>query len=116
MSEKTSTKRIERRRFLGAIAAAGTTAAVAAMIYAQPKTALEQPEILRTAAGNGDEAVALFIRAEPGYPEDIPVADRELGQQDLAQSTAAMEINAYAAAARGEANVRVPDEVLEPQF
>ncbi|HEY5666453.1 MAG TPA: SurA N-terminal domain-containing protein [Gammaproteobacteria bacterium] len=91
-------------------------AAVAAMIYAQPKTALEQPEILRTAAGNGDEAVALFIRAEPGYPEDIPVADRELGQQDLAQSTAAMEINAYAAAARGEANVRVPDEVLEPQF
>ena len=38
MSEKTSTKRIERRRFLGAIAAAGTTAAVAAAI-ATPATA-----------------------------------------------------------------------------
>ena len=37
MSEKTSTKRIERRRFLGAIAA-GTTAAVAAAI-ATPATA-----------------------------------------------------------------------------
>jgi len=38
VSEKTSTKRIERRRFLGAIAAAGTTAAVAAAI-ATPATA-----------------------------------------------------------------------------
>ena len=38
MSEQTSNKRIERRRFLGAIAAAGTTAAVAAAIAA-PETA-----------------------------------------------------------------------------
>lgn len=30
MSEKTSTKRIERRRFLGAVAAVGATAAVGA--------------------------------------------------------------------------------------
>lgn len=91
-------------------------APVAALVYAQPKSALEQPEILRTAAGNGDEAVALFIRVEPGFPEDIPVADREQGQQDLAERAAALQINAYAAAARGDANVRVPEEVLELQF
>jgi nitrous oxide reductase len=38
VSEKISNKRIERRRFLGAIAAAGTTAAVGAAI-AVPVTA-----------------------------------------------------------------------------
>lgn len=38
MSEQTSNKRMERRKFLGAIAAAGTTAAVVASI-ASPVTA-----------------------------------------------------------------------------
>ena len=42
MSEKTSTKRIERRRFLGAIAAVGTAAAVGAAIAAPVAAEAEQ--------------------------------------------------------------------------
>jgi peptidyl-prolyl cis-trans isomerase D len=90
--------------------------AIASMVYSQPKRSAGDPEILRTGAGNGDEAVVLYLRFEPGYPEDIPVSDRELGQQDSAQRAANLEVNAYAAAARSAARVRVPDEVLEPQF
>ena len=50
MSEQTSNKRIERRRFLGVIAAAGTTAAVAAAIAA-PATA----EVAGTAKPEGPQ-------------------------------------------------------------
>jgi hypothetical protein len=53
VSEKTSTKRIERRRFLGAIAAAGTTAAVAAAI-ATPATA-EIAEVAGAAKPEGSQ-------------------------------------------------------------
>jgi peptidyl-prolyl cis-trans isomerase D len=95
---------------------ADVPSAIASMVYAQPKNSSEQPRVLRTGAGNGDEAVVLFLRVEPGYPEDIPVTEREQGQQDLEQRAAAFEVNGYAAEARSEANVRVPDEVLEPQF
>jgi nitrous oxide reductase len=50
VSEQTSNKRIERRRFLGAIAAAGTTAAVAAAIAA-PATA----EVAQTTKPEGPQ-------------------------------------------------------------
>jgi nitrous oxide reductase len=50
VSEQTSNKRIERRKFLGAIAAAGTTAAVAAAIAA-PATA----EVAQTAKPEGPQ-------------------------------------------------------------
>jgi len=50
VSEQTLNKRIERRKFLGAIAAAGTTAAVAAAIAA-PATA----EVAPTAKPEGPQ-------------------------------------------------------------
>jgi len=90
--------------------------AIVSMVYAQAKRDSGDPVILRTAAGSGDDAVVLYLRAEPGFPEDIPIGEREEGQQQLSEQAAALEINAYAADARQQANVRIPDEILEPQF
>ena len=57
MSEKTSTKRIERRRFLGAVAAVGATAAVGAASAASvTEEAAPSPELERSQEGYRETA------------------------------------------------------------
>ncbi len=58
MSEKTSTKRIERRRFLGAVAAVGATAAVgaASAASATEEEAAPSPELERSQEGYRETA------------------------------------------------------------
>ena len=54
--------------------------------------------------------------ATPGVPDDIPVADREQGQEQLAGQAAQAEINAFGSGARENARIRVPDQILNPDL
>ena len=64
----------------------------------------------------GDIAVVMISGVEVGDPEAIAVAERDQRQRLLAEQTAQLEAAAYAANVRDEATVRIPDEVLDPDF
>ena len=65
---------------------------------------------------NGDRAVLLLSGVEPGEPEDIPRELRDERQRELAEQAAAIELAGYVEGVVDSATVRVPDEVLNPQF
>jgi peptidyl-prolyl cis-trans isomerase D len=90
-------------------------AAIASLIFSQPRPTDDDPLILRTAVGDGDQAIVLFSRVEPGAPEDITVEAREDGQEELRAAAAEQEFNTYVADALANATIRVPDEILDPQ-
>jgi peptidyl-prolyl cis-trans isomerase D len=88
---------------------------VVSLVFAQPKPAAGgRPAVQRTPLTSGDEAVALLFAVEPGDPANLPVEERERGQQDLADFATEIELGAYAAEARRRAKVRVPEQVLDP--
>jgi peptidyl-prolyl cis-trans isomerase D len=89
---------------------------IVSTVFAQPRPAAGAVGIARAPLDSGDEAVVLIYSATPGDPEDIPVADREAGQAELASQAAQQEIGAFALGARSEAKVRVPDQVLNPDL
>ena len=65
---------------------------------------------------SGDEAVMLVTGVEAGAPDSVPVAERDQRQRLLADQRAQMEITGYAENVRAAATVRVPDEVIDPDF
>ena len=86
------------------------------LVYNQPKPASDAPVVMQTPLTSGGEAVVLLLDVEPGVPDNVPVGEREQGQTELADIMANIEMNAYASRALNEASVRVPDQVLEPNF
>jgi hypothetical protein len=64
----------------------------------------------------GDEAVIVVSDVKAGDPADVPVTERDQRQRLLAEQAAQLEVAAYAGNVRDAATVRVPDEVLNPQF
>lgn len=90
-------------------------AAIASLVFNQPRPTDGTPAILRAPVGTGDQAVVLFTRVEAGVPEDITVEAREEGQAELRALAAEEEFNIYASDAIQRASVRIPDEVLDPQ-
>jgi peptidyl-prolyl cis-trans isomerase D len=89
---------------------------VIATVFAQPRPGTGGVAVARASLDNGDEAVVLVYSASPGLPEDIPQAERDQGQEQLAGQLARQEINAYAADVRANAKVRVPDQILNPDL
>lgn len=71
-------------------------------------------EVVLLAAG--DAAVMQVLAAEAGDPETLPRTQLEQGREQRAQQAAAAEMAGYAADVRDSATVRIPDEVLNPQF
>jgi len=65
---------------------------------------------------NGDRAVLLLYAVESGEPDSIPREERDERLRQLAEQTALAELNGYVANIREQATVRIPDEVLNPQF
>jgi peptidyl-prolyl cis-trans isomerase D len=95
---------------------AAVPASIVSLVFSQQKPEGGTPGILRTGVGGGDQAVVFFTAVEAGLPEDVVVAEREDLQQQLTEIAVESEVNAYAAGARADASVRVPDEILDPQF
>jgi|GEM_PF-38748 len=65
---------------------------------------------------NGDRALLVLSRVEPGNPNDVPLDQREMLQRQLLEATIGAELGAYAASVREQAKVTVPPQVLDPQF
>jgi peptidyl-prolyl cis-trans isomerase D len=93
-----------------------TPAAIASLVFNQPRPTGDSPAILRVPVGDGDQAVVLFTRVEAGVPEVIPAEEREAAQTELRALAAEEEFNTYAADALERARIRIPDEVLDPQL
>ena len=65
---------------------------------------------------NGDRAVLLLSGVQGGEPEDIPRELRDERQRELAEQAAGIELAGYVEGVVDNATVRIPDEVLNPQF
>ena len=91
-------------------------AAIVSLVFFQPGTSDDAPQVLLTPTANGDQAVVLLTRVEAGVADDIPVVEREQWQQQLRESMAGVEMNAYATESLRLSDVRVPDEILDPEF
>lgn len=65
---------------------------------------------------NGDRAVLLLSGVQAGEPEDIPRELRDERQRELAEQAAGIELAGYVEGVVDNATVRIPDEVLNPQF
>ena len=89
---------------------------IVSTVFAQPRPAAGSIAVARAPLDNGDEAVVLIYSASPGDPLSIPDDERERGQQQLVGASAQQEINAFAAGARENAKVRVPDQILNPDL
>ena len=64
---------------------------------------------------SGDQAVLMLYAVAAGDPETIQLEQRDRQQVQLIRESAISEITGYAADVRERANVRIPDEVLNPQ-
>lgn len=64
---------------------------------------------------NGDQAVLFVSDVRLGRAEALPDSARDQARQEIAQSIGNAELGAYATTVREQADVQVPDEVLDPQ-
>ena len=64
---------------------------VISTVFAEPRPAAGSVGIARAPLGAGDEAVVLVYSATPGAPDDIPIGDRDRGQEQLAGQAAQQE-------------------------
>ena len=59
-------------------------------------------------------AVIVLTGVKAGEPESMTVEEREQRRQQLANQAARAELTGYAGNLRATANVRIPDDVLNP--
>lgn len=85
-----------------------------AFSLAEPADA--EPVRDRVMLSNGDGAVVFVSAVEPGSPEQLTTQEREQLRMQLINRHAQAAFNAYVAAVRDNASVRIPDDVLEPQL
>jgi peptidyl-prolyl cis-trans isomerase D len=65
---------------------------------------------------SGDEAVLVLTAIEPGDPDAMAVVERDQQRNQRAEQAAQSELTSYAADVRDRSTVRIPDQVLDPQF
>ena len=75
-----------------------------------------QPARQRVPLASGDQAFVILHAVTAGRPEDIAREQRDQRQRDLAEQAAGMELQSYVGNVRNEATVRIPEEILNPQF
>jgi peptidyl-prolyl cis-trans isomerase D len=81
--------------------------------FAMPKTS-GAPQREMIALSNGGQAVIVVTNVEPGEPTSMPQSEREQRQQQLADQAARAELTGYVGNLREAANVRIPEDVLNP--
>jgi peptidyl-prolyl cis-trans isomerase D len=94
----------------------GVPTEILAAAFALPKPAAGMAERERVALANGSQAVLVLSGLQVGSPESVPQAERDQRRRQLADQSAYAELTSYVAALRDEATVRIPDDVLEPQY
>jgi peptidyl-prolyl cis-trans isomerase D len=89
---------------------------VLAAAFALPKP--EGGAVAREAVAlaNGNHAVLVLSNVQPGSPDSVDQAERDQRQRQLADQAAYAELTSYIGTIREQATVRIPDEVLNPQF
>jgi len=82
--------------------------------FGLPKADAAAPLRETVALASGGEAVIILSGVKAGEPESLTNDEREQRRQQLAQQAARAELTGYAGNLRAEANVRIPDEILNP--
>jgi peptidyl-prolyl cis-trans isomerase D len=95
-------------------AAIPTEVLAAAFRLARPAAGEVKRE--HVALANGNHAVLVLSKVEAGVPESVPQAQRDQRQRQLADQSANSELVSYIGTLRDEATVRIPEDVLEPQY
>jgi peptidyl-prolyl cis-trans isomerase D len=77
-----------------------------------------QGEVKRehVALANGNHAVLVLSNVQAGVPENVPQTERDQRQRQLADQSAYAELTGYVGTLREQATVRIPKDVLEPQY
>jgi len=79
---------------------------------AKSAAGVQQREVIALAGGG--QAVIVVSGIEPGEPASMTQSERDQRQRQLADQAARAEFTAYIGNVRDEADVRIPDAVLEP--
>jgi hypothetical protein len=79
-----------------------------------PKTDAAAPQREIVPLANGGQAVVVLTGVEAGEPESMTQEEREQRRQQLADQAARAELTGYAGSIRAAADVRIPDEILNP--
>ena len=82
--------------------------------FGMPKTDAAAPQREIVALANGGQAVVVLMGVEAGKPESLTEAEREQRRAQLADQAARAELTGYAGNIRASADVRIPDDLLNP--
>jgi peptidyl-prolyl cis-trans isomerase D len=82
--------------------------------FGMPKADSAAPQRELIALANGGQAVIILTGVEAGEPSSMTQEERDQRQAQLADQAARAEITSYAGNVRNSADVRIPDDVLNP--
>jgi len=87
---------------------------VLSTVFGMPKAVAGSPQRERVPLANGGQAVVALTGVEAGEPSTMSQEERDARQRQLADQAARAELTGYIGNVRDKADVRVPDEVLNP--
>ncbi len=93
---------------------AGVPTEVLSAVFAMPKTAGGMPQRELIALASGGQAVVVLTGVEAGEPATMTQEERDQRQRQLADQAARAELTAYAGNVSAAADVRIPDDILDP--
>ena len=82
--------------------------------FGMPKADSAAPQRDIIALANGGQAVIVLTGVEAGEPSSMTQEERDQRQAQLADQAARAEITSYAGNVRASADVRIPDDILNP--
>ncbi len=92
----------------------GVPTEVLSTAFGMPKAVSGAPQRQIIALANGGQAVVVLTGVEPGEPATMTQDERDQRQRQLADQAARTELTAYAGNVRESADVRIPDDILNP--
>ena len=87
---------------------------VLSAVFGMPKATSSTPQRERIALANGGQAVVVLTGVEAGEPATMSQEERDQRQRQLADQAARAELTGYVGNLRDTADVRIPDDVLNP--
>ena len=88
--------------------------AVLSAAFGMPKTDAAAPQREVVVLPNGGQAVIVLTGVQAGEPETLTEDEREQRRQQLETQSARSELTGYAGNLRATADVRIPDDILNP--
>jgi peptidyl-prolyl cis-trans isomerase D len=89
---------------------------VLAAAFALPKPQAGAVAREQVALANGSHAVLVLSNVQPGSPDTVAQTERDQRQRQLADQSAYAELTSYIGTLRDQATVRIPDDILNPQY